>query len=150
MAQGSRLSYSKSKVWRRGSKRGMAENSGNEKVAGQDKGRGSRNHALVVDQILVRCGSRADCRLWKNSTGVAQSFDSGRIIRFGLKGSADILGIGRGGVLIAIEVKTGSARQSVYQARFEKMIRRFGGLYTVVSSADEAEKWLDSRRLLPE
>lgn len=70
--------------------------------------------------------------------------DEGRVVRFGLKGSSDILGIYRGGYILAIEVKTGRGRQTVYQQRFQAMIERFGGRYVIVASAEECEAWLDS------
>lgn len=97
----------------------------------------------MVREILARCGARPDCRLWSNNTGVGRGLTHDGIIRFGLVGSADILGIHEGGTFIAIEVKTGAARQTKEQRSFEGMIRKFGGLYIVVHSVDEAEKWLD-------
>lgn len=99
-------------------------------------------HSLVVSEILALCGSRAGCRLWKNATGVGRGIDSDRMIRFGLPGSADIIGIGHGGLFLAIEVKTGSAKQTKEQQAFAAMITMYGGYYTVVSSAAEAESWL--------
>ena len=57
---------------------------------------------------------------------------------YGLKGSADILGILRDGRLLAIEIKSGQARQSKVQKNFEKMINDFGGVYIVARSPEEA------------
>ncbi len=108
-----------------------------------DKGQGARDHARLVREILARCGARSDCRLWSSNTGVARGLTHDGIVRFGLVGSADLLGILRGGRFCAMEVKTGAARQSSRQVAFQKMIERFGGLYVVVRSADEAEAWLD-------
>jgi hypothetical protein len=110
-----------------------------------DQGAGSREHAATVREILARCGARSDCRIWPSNTGIGRAIDNpDRIIRFGLKGSADISGIYRHGVRIEIEVKTGAALQSKEQRAFQTMIESFGGLYRVVRNADDAAAWLDS------
>ncbi len=101
------------------------------------------NHSLAVNEILARCGSRKDCRLWKNAGGVGRGLDHDGVIRFGLRGAADVIGVYQGGLFIAIEVKTGSGRQSKYQRAFELMIKKFGGMYAIVNSADQANKFLD-------
>lgn len=127
-------------------------------MAGQEsKGAGARAHAELVSRILAECGARPDCRLWANNTGVARGLTGDGIVRFGLKGSADILGIGahsvcdwcaksparRLGVFLAIEAKTGNARQSTHQKAFQAMIERFGGYYLVAKSQEDVTKWLD-------
>lgn len=131
-------------------------------MAGQDPkperrhaGDGARAHADLVSRILAACGARADCRLWSNNTGYARGLTHDGIIKFGLKGSADILGIGGGriskldpeikplGVFLAIEAKTGNARQSTHQKSFQAMVERFGGFYLVAKSPEDVTEWLD-------
>ncbi len=75
---------------------------------------------------------------------MARALNHDGVVRFGLVGSADILGIYRGGFFLALEVKTGEAEQTKRQLAFEKMIWSFGGHYYVVGSADEASECLDS------
>lgn len=75
--------------------------------------------------------------MWKNATGVAER--GGRVIRYGLKGSADILGIVAPGRFLAIEVKTGSAVQTAEQKAFEAVISGMGGLYVLARAADDVE-----------
>ncbi len=104
-----------------------------------DQGQGAREHARIVREILARCGARPDCRLWANQTGVGRAMTGDNVIRFGLVGSADILGIGIHGIFLGFEVKTGSARQTKAQRAFGDMINGFGGIYAVVRNADEAE-----------
>jgi hypothetical protein len=58
-----------------------------------------------------------------------------RVIRFGLKGSSDIIGIYKGRFL-GIEVKTGNARQSKDQKRFQAMIDKMGGIYVVIRESN--------------
>jgi hypothetical protein len=95
----------------------------------------------LVNEILREFGARSNIRIWKNATGVAKSLgDEGRYIAFGLKGSADILGIIKpSGRLLAIEVKTGNARQSPQQVAFERMINDFGGVYFLVRSISDLQ-----------
>lgn len=112
-------------------------------MADKDQGAGSRKHAQVVREILARCGSRPDCRLWANNTGVGRGLTGDSFIRFGLRGSADILGIFFGGYFLGIEVKTGSATQSKSQRAFDDMVCKFGGFYCIAGSADEAESILN-------
>lgn len=57
---------------------------------------------------------------------------------YGLKGSADIMGIVIGGKIIGLEIKTGNASQSQEQKNFEAMLKKFGGIYHVVRSKEEA------------
>lgn len=82
-----------------------------------------------------------------NNTGLARALTHAGRVKFGLKGSADILGITSDGRFLAIEVKTGSARQSPHQLAFEGMIKMYGGRYRVIHTAEEACQYLDSLKL---
>lgn len=68
------------------------------------------------------------CRVWPNNTGVGRDMSGERIIRFGLKGSSDIIGIYKG-LFLGIEVKTGNAVQSKDQKNFQSMLESMGGIY---------------------
>tara|TARA_R110002012_G_scaffold131849_3_gene284714 strand:+ start:1435 stop:1731 length:297 start_codon:yes stop_codon:yes gene_type:complete len=68
------------------------------------------------------------CRVWANNTGMIKTED--RVVRFGLKGSSDILGIYKG-VFLGIEVKTGDATQSKDQKIFQRMLDMRGGVYVL-------------------
>jgi hypothetical protein len=63
---------------------------------------------------------------------------TGNPFKYGLPGSADILGIVKGGYFIGLECKTGNAKQSEGQKNFEAMIKKFGGHYCVIRSEEEA------------
>lgn len=100
--------------------------------------------AELQAEILLAVGSRPDCRIWRNNTGVGRTLSGQRVIRFGLVGSADLLGILRGGRFLAVEVKTAKGRQSEAQRNFQRMIESMGGVYvlardvqTVVDVIDE-------------
>lgn len=100
--------------------------------------------AELQAEILLAVGSRPDCRIWRNNTGVGRTLSGQRVIRFGLVGSADLLGILRGGRFLAVEVKTAKGRQSEAQRNFQRMIEAMGGVYvlardvqTVIDVIDE-------------
>lgn len=101
-------------------------------------------HQAVVADVLAACGARSDCRLWANNTGVGRALTHGAIIRFGLKGSSDILGLTSDGRMLCLEIKTGAAVRSKFQRAFGAMIARFGGRYAVVRSGEDAKIYLDS------
>jgi hypothetical protein len=124
-----------------------------------------KSEAEILKEILLALGQRSDMRVWRNNTGMLWSgakvrkveragmakvekgdilIKSGYPVRFGLPGSADILGvIAPSGKIIAIEVKTETGKQSAQQKAFAKMIRRMGGVYILARSADEAVKKLE-------
>lgn len=80
-------------------------------------------------------------RCWSNTTG--QAFTrSGAVIRFGLIGSADILGIRRGGQFLAIEVKSAVGRQRPEQIAFQRMVEEYGGVYILARSVADVERVL--------
>lgn len=84
----------------------------------------------------MRCGDKPLCRVWKNNTGALKV--ENRYIQYGLKGSADILGVRHDGKFIAIEIKVGKDRQSEDQKNFEKMILSMNGIYVLAKSVNDA------------
>ena len=93
----------------------------------------------ILHAVLRALGSRPDCRVWRNSVGVAVEPSSGRVVRFGVRGSSDVLGILSGsGRLVSIEVKAPSGRVSQEQQTWLDMVARFGGLSVVARSAADA------------
>lgn len=102
-------------------------------------------HNRLLKEILIAIGARPDCRVWRNETGLAYRDD--KAIRYGKKGSSDILGLTSDGKMLCIEVKTGRATQQENQVKFEKVIKKFGGRYVVVKSVAETVKFLDDLTL---
>lgn len=74
--------------------------------------------------------------VWAHPTGTAER--NGQWIRYGLIGSADIIGVARGGTFISIEVKTGKGVQSEQQIKYELAVNRMGGRYFVARSVFDA------------
>ncbi len=70
-----------------------------------------------------------------------------RTFPFGLApGSSDLVGIGPGGVFLALEVKTATGRTSKAQRQFVELVQRYGGRAEIVRSADEAEVVIEAMR----
>lgn len=93
-------------------------------------------HDNLVWMIVLALSETGLCRVWPSPTGAA--YRNNRLIRYGLKGSADITGILIGGRRLEIEVKTGNAVQAENQIRFAKMIQKYGGYYHVARSVEDA------------
>lgn len=104
----------------------------------------NNRHTELVRQALLILSTSKLCRAWANNTGSA--FRNGRMIQFGLKGSADITGILIDGRRLEVEIKTGSGRQNSDQKLYEGMIRKFGGVYWVIRSCEELQARLDELR----
>ena len=102
-------------------------------------------HQDLVKQILLYLSSVDKCRAWENVTGTGYTMDLSRIISFGLKGSADILGCWDG-KFIAIEVKTGNAVQTKQQRMFEQMINHCGGLYLVARCLEDVKEKINQTK----
>ena len=100
------------------------------------------NHSKLVNELLIMIGKEfPNIRCWKNATGATKI--KGQVIKFGLKGSSDILGIiGPSGRFLAIECKTGQAIQSNHQKNFENMIKIFGGIYLVARDVQGVHQFL--------
>ena len=67
---------------------------------------------------------------WKNETGAA--FREGRLITYGQKGSADIIGLLPSGIFLAIEIKISPDKQKPEQETFERKVTQSNGVYLLV------------------
>lgn len=93
---------------------------------------------VIVKAILARLGRDPRVRIWRSNTGAFKDA-TGRLVRYGLPGSADITGImRRGGRRLEIEVKTATGKQSPQQVLFQRMVEGWGGVYILARSVDEA------------
>lgn len=119
---------------------------------------GNRSEKAVQNDILLDVSSWPDTMVYRNNTGMAWQGErvklapgsvfkvepgmvilrNGRPIKFGLEGSADIIGSSKGKPL-AIEVKKQvTGRQSEQQGRFETAWTKAGGLYILAKSVEDA------------
>lgn len=91
----------------------------------------------LIRDILLALGTRRDLRIWRSNCGAART-RTGRVVRFGVKGQADISGIlAPTGKRIEIEAKSATGRQSEQQRRFQAMIEKHGGIYILARSVDD-------------
>lgn len=100
------------------------------------------SEAELVSAILRRCGSLGNVRLWRINT-VGAIAKSGRVVRSAPVGHPDIAGILYPGRAIYLEVKTQTGPISKEQAAFGVMLKRFGAIYAVCRSVDDALRALE-------
>lgn len=92
----------------------------------------------ILSQILIALGRDPRCFIFRNNTGALPD-RHGRLIRYGLVGSADILGCLRpSGRFLAIEVKTKTGIQSTEQQAFQRTLIAAGGIYLLARSVQDA------------
>ena len=105
-------------------------------------------HSALVNRILLRFSVRPDLTLWKLNTGVGKPLHGERVIRFGIKGGTDIIGIMKPtGRFIAIECKTGSGELEDDQKTFRDVVVAHGALYIEARHEDDVQWALDQLRL---
>ena len=97
----------------------------------------------IQARIIAAIGSRPDVRIWRANTGAAQ-MANGQFVRFGIPGQADLSGITADGRRLEIEVKSATGRLRPDQIAFGTMIRKFGGIYIVARSVEEAIRRLNA------
>lgn len=77
---------------------------------------------------------------WRNNSG-AYKTTSGHYVRYGYKGSSDILAIQPNtGKIICIECKREGEKQTPEQKEFEQRVKDCGGVYIVARSLDDMEE----------
>jgi hypothetical protein len=96
--------------------------------------------AFIQRDILAAWGAHPQLRLVRMNTGAAMV--RGQLVRFGLPGMADIMGLIKGGRALAIEVKTATGRQREAQKTFERVFTEWGGLYILARSVDDVDRGL--------
>jgi hypothetical protein len=85
---------------------------------------------------------------WINNTGALPVGDK-RFIRFGLKGSSDIIGILPGGRFLAVECKSDAGRLSDAQRNFLEAVKEHGGIAIVAHSPEDIARALREEGCLP-
>lgn len=93
----------------------------------------------VMNDILRWAAGRTDLRLWRINNGVFFTPDMNRVVKVGLTGSADLSGILHDGRRLEIECKSKTGKQRTEQIAFERMIRRFNGVYILARSVADVE-----------
>jgi hypothetical protein len=91
-----------------------------------------------IKSACLRYLERRHIKAWNNPTGATQ-IRPGQWLRFGQKGSADILGCLPDGRFLAVECKAGRGRLSPEQRDFLDEIQGLGGLAVVARSCQELD-----------
>lgn len=121
----------------------------NQKQSQKQKRKGSTTeHNRITRDTVTLLGYAAKhlCTVWEHPTGMAwRTYPWGKIpVRFGFKGSPDIIGFTRKGIFLAIEIKTGSAVQQQNQKEFEQKLTIAGGIYLLARSPQQALELLQA------
>lgn len=102
-------------------------------------GNQSKAHTALVRAIRLALGDEPDLVLWPMQPVGKPDSDTGRPLRGGPVGMADLCGIlAPRGRWFCLEVKTGRASQSSRQKAWEAIVLRHGGYYAVVRSVEDA------------
>jgi len=97
----------------------------------------------LQNAILRAFGTLPGLRLWRANVGAARV--GRRVVRFGIRGQADLTGIVPDGRRLEIEVKTSTGRQTADQRSFQQMIERFHGIYILARSVDDVRRELAAK-----
>lgn len=97
---------------------------------------------IVQEDILEWLASRGIFH-WRNNTGAFRA--RGRVIKFGYKGSPDIIAIVEG-FFLGIEVKVEGQKQNEDQKIFELNVLKSGGFYIVATNTDTVSDEVDRIR----
>ncbi len=96
------------------------------------------SESALLARILLALGRDPRCLIWRMNTGALPD-QHGRMVRFGVPGCADILGILRpSGRFLAIEAKAPGGKQSAQQKLFQTAVMNAGGVYLLVYSVEDA------------
>lgn len=80
------------------------------------------------------------CFVWRNNTGSYKPEGGNSYVRYGLVGSADIIGVTPKGKFLAAECKGSVGKLSDKQTAFGEKVKQHGGIYIVAFSIDDLEK----------
>jgi len=80
--------------------------------------------------------------VWRHNTGGFKPKDSSRFIRFGAKGSPDIIGLSPTGTFIGVECKYGKNKPTDEQLHFGEQITSRNGVYIVAYGVEDLERSL--------
>lgn len=78
--------------------------------------------------------------VWRNNVGAVRS--GTHLVRFGIAGLPDIIGITRGGMFVGCECKSPIGRVSEMQKWFHLIALRLGGYAFVARSYEDCDRWL--------
>lgn len=95
------------------------------------------SHSNLLKLTLIELSLARVATAWRNETGSGLSHDTQRVIKFGLKGSSDIIGITRDGRFLAVEIKVGKDFLKPDQIAFKLMVEKNNGLHYVIRNEEQ-------------
>lgn len=101
-------------------------------------------HSDLVNDILLTVSPHG--LAWNNNTGALKD-QTGRLVRYGLPGSSDVLACIRGR-FVGIEAKVGRDRQRTNQQDFSNAVHQAGGIYILARSVEDVTNRLRLEGLL--
>ena len=90
----------------------------------------------LLNRTLAAVGVLPGVLAWRNNTGALKDIN-GRLVRFGCKGSPDVLVIAAGR-FIGIELKTRTGRQHPDQVTWQRACEAAGGVYVLARDVETA------------
>ena len=90
----------------------------------------------LLNRTLAAVGALPGVLAWRNNTGALKDIN-GRLVRFGAKGSPDVLVIAAGR-FIGIELKTRTGRQRPDQVTWKRACEAAGGVYVLARDVETA------------
>lgn len=103
--------------------------------------------ALVKATMVLICRTVPGVRVWRQNTGALYDRE-GRLVRYGVVGSADISGIASpDGWRIEIEIKRPGklSTQTDKQRNWQRMVEEHGGIYILADNPNDAAASLSAR-----
>lgn len=95
-----------------------------------------KEHFELKNRVLVELSKRG-AMAWNNVTGVFYT-RSGQLVRVGVPGAPDILGVYQGRPM-AFEIKTGSGNLSTEQKQWRDIFRQHGGEFHEIRNIDDLD-----------
>lgn len=83
----------------------------------------TKSHQMLVKKTLMWLSMNRSWVCWSNTSGMVKT-DTGRFVKFGMKGSTDIIGFTEEGQFVAIEIKTGNSKLSKQQKAFQSVCKK--------------------------
>jgi len=101
-----------------------------------------KRHTQLVKAILAYLAMHpGKVFAWKNNTGALPV--GNRFVRYGRRGSPDILGVVKGGGFFGIECKVGRDRLSADQLEFCRRVRELGAIYIEARDVEDVKHLLE-------
>lgn len=94
----------------------------------------------ILRDILCAVTAMPRAMFWRANVGMAVT-QGGRVVKFNVKGTPDIIGCYRGRA-VGIETKSTTGRQRVEQRNFQTAWEKADGIYILANSLDVALKSL--------